>query len=77
MFSTNDGRGYGLIAFDLQEYSRSLAFIVALEAVGHAEYSKMHGALRGTFATKETAPSKYAFDGAVYAKTVVDASTAH
>lgn len=30
---------------------------------------KMHGALRGTFATKETAPSKYAFDGAVYAYT--------
>ena len=40
MFSTNDGRGYGLTAFDLQEYSRSLAFIVALEAVGHAEYSQ-------------------------------------
>ncbi|WP_233506789.1 hypothetical protein, partial [Collinsella sp. TM09-10AT] len=40
MFSTNDGRGYGLTAFDLQGYSRSLAFIVALEAVGHAEYSQ-------------------------------------
>lgn len=40
MFSTNDGRGYGLTTFDLQGYSRSLAFIVALEAVGHVEYSQ-------------------------------------
>ena len=39
MFSTNDGRGYGLAAFDLQGYSRSLAFIVAPEALGYVEYS--------------------------------------
>ena len=39
MFSTNDGRGYGLTAFDLQGYSRSLAFIVASEALGYVEYS--------------------------------------
>ena len=39
MFSTNDGRGYGLTAFDLQGYSRSLAFIVAPEALGYVEYS--------------------------------------
>ncbi|WP_233504069.1 hypothetical protein, partial [Collinsella sp. AF23-6] len=38
-FSTNDGRGYGLAAFDLQGYSRSLAFIVAPEALGYVEYS--------------------------------------
>ena len=39
MFSTDDGRGYGLTAFDLQGYSRSLAFIVAPEALGYVEYS--------------------------------------
>lgn len=39
MFSTNDGRDYGLAAFDLQGYSRSLAFIVAPEALGYVEYS--------------------------------------
>jgi hypothetical protein len=39
MFSTDDGRGYGLAAFDLQGYSRSLAFIVAPEALGYVEYS--------------------------------------
>ena len=40
MFSTNDGRGYGLTAFDLRGYSRSLTFIVASEAPGYAEYSQ-------------------------------------
>ena len=39
MFSTNDGRGYGLTAFDLQGYLRSLAFIAAPEALGYVEYS--------------------------------------
>lgn len=39
MFSTDDGRGYGLIAFDLQGHSRSLALIVAPEALGYVEYS--------------------------------------
>ncbi len=39
MFFTNDGRGYGLTAFDLQGHSRSLAFIVAPEALGYVEYS--------------------------------------
>ena len=39
MFSTNDGWGYGLTAFDLQGYSRSLAFVVAPEALGYVEYS--------------------------------------
>ncbi len=39
MFSTDDGRGYGLTVFDLQGYSRSLAFIVAPEALGYVEYS--------------------------------------
>ncbi len=39
MFSTDDGRGYGLTAFDLQGYSRSLALIVAPEALGYVEYS--------------------------------------
>ena len=39
MLSTDDGRGYGLTAFDLQGYSRSLAFIVAPEALGYVEYS--------------------------------------
>lgn len=39
MFSTNDGRDYGLAAFDLQGYLRSLALIVAPEALGYVEYS--------------------------------------
>lgn len=39
MFSTDDGRGYGLAALDLQGYSRSLEFIVAPEALGYVEYS--------------------------------------
>lgn len=39
MFSTNDGRGYGLTAFGLQGYSRSLAFAVVPEALGYVEYS--------------------------------------
>ena len=39
MFSTNDGWGYGLTTFDLQGYSRSLAFVVAPEALGYVEYS--------------------------------------
>lgn len=39
MFSTDDGRGYGLAAFDSQGYLRSLAFIVAPEALGYVEYS--------------------------------------
>lgn len=39
MFSTNDGRGYGLTAFDLQVYLRSLAFIAVPEAPGYVEYS--------------------------------------
>lgn len=39
MFSTDDGRGYGLTAFDLQGYSRSLSLIVAPEALGYVEYS--------------------------------------
>ena len=39
MFSTDDGRGYGLTAFDLQGYSRSSACIVAPEALGYVEYS--------------------------------------
>ena len=39
MFSTNDGRGYGLTAFDLQGYLRSLAYVVAPDALGYVEYS--------------------------------------
>lgn len=39
MFSTDDGRGYGLTAFDLQGYLRSLAFIAVPEALGYVEYS--------------------------------------
>lgn len=39
MFSTNDGRDYGLAAFDLQGYSRSSACIVVPEALGYVEYS--------------------------------------
>ena len=39
MFSTDDGRCYGLTTVDLQGYSRSLAFIVAPEALGYVEYS--------------------------------------
>lgn len=58
MFSTNDGRGYGLKAFDLQGYSRSLAFIVALEAVGHAEYSQKCTALKGGPSRKRKPPRR-------------------
>ena len=39
MFSTNDGRGYGLTTFDLQGYLHSLAFIAVPEALGYVEYS--------------------------------------
>ena len=47
MFSTNDGRGYGPTALDLQGYSRSLAFIVAPDALGYVEYSQKCTVLRG------------------------------
>ena len=47
MFSTNDGRGYGLTAGDLQGYSRSLASVVAPDALGYVEYSQKCTVLRG------------------------------
>lgn len=57
-FSTNDGRGYRLTAFDLQGYSRSLAFIVAPEALGYVEYSQKCTALRGGPSRKRKPPRR-------------------
>ena len=47
MLSTDDGRDYGLTAFDLQGYSRSLASVVAPDALGYVEYSQKCTVLRG------------------------------
>ena len=58
MFSTNDGRGYGLTAFDLQGYLRSLAFIAAPEALGYVEYSYKCTALRGGPSRKRKPPRR-------------------
>ena len=68
MLFANNRRGYGPTALDLQGYSRSLAFIVAPDALGYVEYSQKCTVLRGGPSLKKaTAPSKYAFEGAVYA----------
>ena len=56
MFSTDDGRGYGLATFDLQGYSRSLALIVAPEALGYVEYSKNARRLEGDLCEKGNRP---------------------
>lgn len=56
MFSTNDGRGYGLTAVDLQGYSRSLAFIMVPEALDYVEYSKNARRLEGDLREKGNRP---------------------
>ena len=56
MFSTNDGRSYGLTAFDLQGYSRSLAFIVAPEALGMLNTPKNARRLEGDLCDKGNRP---------------------
>lgn len=58
MFSTNDGRGYGLTAGDLQGYSRSLAFVVAPDALGYVEYSQKCTALRWGPSRKRKPPRR-------------------
>ena len=40
MLFANNRRGYGPTALDLQGYSRSLAFVMAPDALGYVEYSQ-------------------------------------
>lgn len=47
MLFANNRRCYGPTALDLQGYSRSLAFVMAPDALGYVEYSQKCTALRG------------------------------
>ena len=58
MLSTDDGRGYGLTAFDLQGYSRSLASVVAPDALGYVEYSQKGTVRRGGPSLKKQPPRR-------------------
>ena len=58
MLFANNRRGYGSTAGDLQGYSRSLASVMAPDALGYVEYSQKCTVLRGGPSLKKQPPRR-------------------